>query len=533
MANGRIARERAWRSGTRLSFAGNVSRPARPPATRTGVLALAVRAALAVLTCSFSAFALDHSAPVRERLTATSPAAAPAYPLKASANNRYLVDQDNVPFLMIGDSPQALIGNLSQAEAATFFANRRAYGINALWINLLCNASTGCKADGATFDGIAPFVVPENLSTPNPAYFKRADDMIRLAASYGMVVILDPIETVGWLKTLKANGAAGAFTYGQYLGNRYKDFPNIIWMHGNDFQSWQDPNDRALVQAVARGIRSEDKSHIHTVELNYLSSGSLDDPSWAPLIELNAAYTYFPTYVQVLTEYNRSNFKPVFMVEANYEFEHNPDTDGGSTQNLRRQGYWTMLSGAAGQVYGSAYSWRLDKGWETKLDTPGVIELGYMKNLFVQRRWYDLVPDQTHTAVTAGYDGLAGCIARLTVYLGSRLDQTGRLWKFLAHIKGLTYFGSITTNTYVTAARTSDGSMVMAYIPAARTITVNMSKLTAIAKGHWFDPTNGTYIAVDGSPFANAGERLFTPPDKNSGGDNDWVLVLEADGRRQ
>jgi hypothetical protein len=74
-------------------------------------------------------------------------------------------------------------------------------------------------------------------------------------------------------------------------------------------------------------------------------SGSLEDPSWAPLIELNAAYTYFPSYAQVPTEYNRSNFKPVFMVEANYEFEQPPFTDGGSAQNLRRQEYWTMLSG--------------------------------------------------------------------------------------------------------------------------------------------------------------------------------------------
>jgi hypothetical protein len=43
--------------------------------------------------------------------------ASPAYPLKASANNRYLVDQNNTPFLMVGDSPQNLITYLSQAEA--------------------------------------------------------------------------------------------------------------------------------------------------------------------------------------------------------------------------------------------------------------------------------------------------------------------------------------------------------------------------------------------------------------------------------
>ena len=38
----------------------------------------------------------------------------------------------------------------------------------------------------------------------------------------------------GWLATLKANGLEKAATFGQYLGNRYKDFPNIIWMYGNE-----------------------------------------------------------------------------------------------------------------------------------------------------------------------------------------------------------------------------------------------------------------------------------------------------------
>jgi hypothetical protein len=44
----------------------------------------------------------------------------------------------------------------------------------------------------------------------------------------------------------------------------------------------------------------------------------------------------------------------------------------------------------------------------------------------------------------------------------------------------------------------------------------------------WFDPTNGTYQAISGSPFTNSGSRQFTTPGTNSGGDQDWVLVLEA-----
>ena len=444
----------------------------------------------------------------------------PAFPLKASANNRYLVDQNNVPFLIVGDAPQTLIANLSPGEAAAYMVNRRSYGINTLWINLLCNYSDGCNKEATTFDGITPFTSRGDLSTPNPDYFERADTMINIAAQNGIVVLLDPIETSSWLSVLRTNGVERAFAYGQYLGRRYKDFPNIIWMHGNDFQSWHTATDDGLVQAVARGIRSTDGSHIHTVELNYLTSGSLDDATWAPLIELSAAYTYFPTYAQILAEYNRSDFKPVFLVEANYELNRDPNTDIGSPSNLRRQEYWTMLSGATGQVYGNSYTCLLEKGWEKHLDTLGAIQLGYLRDLFAERKWYDLVPDQTHAVVTAGYDGFAGYLGKLSAYIGNFPGVT--------RIKRLTGFGSIASNTYATAARTADGSLVMAYLPSARTITIDMSKLAGLATAHWYDPTNGRYLDLSGSPFVNLGYRQFTPPGRNSSGDGDWALVLEV-----
>src|SRR5206468_392169 len=140
------------------------------------------------------------------------------------------VDQHNRPFLIVGDSPQAMIGNLNVADAATYIANRKAAGFNALWVNLLCAKYTGCRSDGTTFDGIAPFTPPGDLSTPNPAYFARADEMIRLAASAGIVVFLDPIETGGWLGVLRTNGLAKARAYGKFLGTRYKSFGNIVWI---------------------------------------------------------------------------------------------------------------------------------------------------------------------------------------------------------------------------------------------------------------------------------------------------------------
>jgi hypothetical protein len=419
----------------------------------------------------------------------------PAFPLKPSANDRYLVDQSNTPFMIIGDAPQAMVGNLSLAQAKQFMDNRQSYGVNALWVNLLCDSYTACNSDGTTFDGIAPFTTPGDLSTPNPVYFDRAAKMIDAAAARGMVVLLDPIETGGWLQTLRDNGTAKAKKYGEFLGKHFKDKPNIIWMSGNDFQSWRDKPDNDLVRAVMRGLDDADANHIQTIELDYLVSASLEDKALRPLLSLDAVYTYHPTYAEELSEYKRTNFTPTFLVEANYEFEHNGGTDGGTTQNLRRQEWWTALSGTTGQLYASAYSWRLDGDWQHNLDTGGIRQFSYVRQLLGPMAWYDLVPDRAHDVLMKGYGKYS-------------TDDP------------------IPDDTYATAAATPDGKLVMAYLPTVRKVTIDMTKLSGDVVASWFDPTNQSEFGI--GHFANTGTHDFVPPGNNNAGDGDWVLILQA-----
>lgn len=422
------------------------------------------------------------------RATATPEA---AYPLKMGATRRYLVDQRNRPFLIVGDSPQSMLVNLSQGQMGQFLGNRRSAGFNSVWVNLLCVKYTGGRADGSTYDGIGPFTTPGDLSTPNEAYFARADAMLRLAASYGIVVFLDPIETGGWLDTLRGNGTAKAAAYGRYLGRRYRRFPNLVWFNGNDFQSWRDPADDALVLAVARGIRSADPVHLHTVQLDFEVSSSLDDARWRGLVGLDAAYTYRPTYVEVLKEYARPDHLPVFMVEANYEGEHYYT----GPQTLRRQAYWSLLAGAAGQFYGNKYTWPFLPGWQGYLDTVGSQQFTYTANLFAPRPWFQLVPDNRHQVVVSGY--------------GTYAEE-----------------GNVDDSDYVTAAATPDGKLAMAYLPTSRSVVVDLSRLSGPVRAHWYDPTTGTDLPVAGAPLANAGIRSLAPPSSNGDGDHDWVLVL-------
>lgn len=463
---------------------------------RTGDLCrrvLGLTSTILVVFCG--AVAVPVSA--RQNQTAHRSPPPPAYPLRISANRRYLVDQKRVPFLIAGDAPQALTVNSSTADAETYFANRASHGFNTLWINLLCNDGTGGRKDGTTYDGIAPFTTPGDLSTPNEAYFARCDETIRLAGKHGLMVLLDPIETAGWLKIMVANGEPKCRAYGQYLGQRYRAYPNILWMSGNDFQTWRDAGHDAVVTAVANGIRDRDTRHLHTVELDYLVSSSADDPRWVPIIGLNAAYTYYPCYAEVLKDYNSSAALPVVMIESDYEQEQH-----STPAILRRQEYWTNLSGATGQVYGHGSIWPFKPDWKSALNSPGAVQMGYLQALFTPRRWWELVPDQSHTLVTAGYGAFDAMHTEANRY--------------------------VMASDYVTAARAPDGSLAMAYLPTPRDVTVDMTRLRGPVTAQWYDPSRGIYRPIAGSPLRNSGTHVFTPPGANADGDGDWVLLLEA-----
>jgi hypothetical protein len=297
--------------------------------------------------------------------------------------------------------------------------------------------------------------------------------------------VLDPAEIGSFRDLLKNNGEAKSETYGKFLGERYRDDVNIIWMFGNDYADWE-TYDPYLV-ALAKGLRDADPKKLQTIELAP-SNTSFDDATWPPLIELATAYAYAPTYEVVLRAYNADPTTPVFMVEANYEFENNDQGPPTSDETLRRQEYWTMLSGATGQLYGNKYTWGFqDADWKEHFDTKAVDEWQLMVRLFSDRRWWDLVPDQQHRFLVDG--------------AGEPTNQ-----------------GDVLESDYATAATTPDGSLGIVYVPTARTIKLDLTKLQAGVTARWFDPTDGT--------FRDA-RAPFTTPGKNAAGAEDWVLVIE------
>jgi Protein of unknown function (DUF4038) len=104
----------------------------RAPILSTAII---IGATMAV-ACTLPSPPLSNDSNIHPPLKATS--STPAFPLKSSSNNRYLVDQNNVPFMINGDSPHRLVTSLSTSDMNTYMSNRASHGMNATIVDVLC-----------------------------------------------------------------------------------------------------------------------------------------------------------------------------------------------------------------------------------------------------------------------------------------------------------------------------------------------------------------------------------------------------------
>jgi hypothetical protein len=190
---------------------------------------------------------------------------------------------------------------------------------------------------------------------------------------------------------------------------------------------------------------------------------------------------------------------PAYLLEEPYD-EEGPDGNNynpHAIQPVRRFQWWGWLTTIGGYVAGNGYIWPfIDPRWKRHLNTPGTLDMQRLNDFIKSVRWWELVP--------SGLNGMKTLITN-----GGSKD---------------------TSTDYVAAAAVPDGTLLIAYIPPGHTgsISVDMTVLKENIKAHWYDPTNGTSTTISGSPFNNKSMHEFTPPGKNSSGQNDWVLKLLA-----
>ena len=408
-------------------------------------------------------------------------------PLRLSRDRRRILDADGNAVLIQGDAAWSLIANLTLDDARVYIEDRRRKGFNTLIVSLI----EYCFSQDPPRDlaGNEPFTTPGDFRTPNEAYMAHAEQVLQIAADNGILVMLAPAylgypslfpgyesRPQGWYDEVVANGPEGCRAWGEYLGQRFGRFENIIWMIGGD----RNPGETApALTQLALGIKAAGGDNLFTAHV-YPECSPVDvfpDHDW---LDLNPTYTYDIVHRKMQDDWVREPVWPFWLIESTYEGEHN-----ASHLQIRRQAYWSVLTGGNGHCMGNKPIWPFEEGWQEALDLPGSLAMARWGAFFRGLPWGDLKPDLKRRIAIDGLGEARG------------LDR-------------------------VTVASTDDGRLTVAYLPVQRALTVDTDQLAGPQlRATWFEPVTGR--SQPGGVLVTGGHVTLTPPFPE-----DAVLTLEA-----
>jgi hypothetical protein len=430
--------------------------------------------------------------------TSTPPAstidvAGPAtFPLVVDVERRLIRDAEDRPFLLHGDTAWALIADLTRDDVDRYLADRKSRGFNTILVSLL-EHQFATNAPSNIY-GEPPFLVPGDYTTPNEAYFEHAAWVLRRAEEEGFLVLLTPSyvgfrdTAEGWYNEMEASGVENLEQFGRFLGERFSERSNILWVQGGD----DDPPDKALAGAIATGLLETDADALHTA---HGAPEQRRTEYWGdfPWFTLNNVYTYGDVYQASIEEYRDGN-TPFILFESAYENEH-----GATSERLRTQAYHALLGGAVGQIFGNNPIWHFDGpglfptdfDWREALDSPGSRSMSHLHKLFSSLEWWRLLPDLDGNFLTGD--------------VGSGMQRA---------VAGLA----------------CDRSFALIYIPDGREITLDLSLIDGGgSRLSWYDPAAGSITPAADSVIPTDGQHTFRPPGPNADGAADWVLLVEGD----
>jgi hypothetical protein len=454
-------------------------------------------------------------------LAASAARAQPAFPVKYSSDSRHLVDQAGTPFPIMGRTAWFVI-SLNAIDYRTFVDDTASRGYNTIEFHVLNHDPRGYnepfngdgdlpfsrRLNGAAWTGNLTYgninAEAPDFTAPNENYWSFVDGFVGYCESKGILVLMFPAYVgyaggeQGWMKEMVANGPSRMQMYGAWLATRYKNQKNIVWMMGGDlggFNTEQTAAENALLTGLKSMAGQQSVQFSAEWDSNMIAT---DQPTFGSSMTLNGVYTFNgDVNSHGRRAYGRSPVIPAFLLEEPYD-EEGPDGNSvnpSATQPVRRFQWWGWLSTIGGYVSGNGYIWPFNSPWRTHLDTAGSRDMARLNGFIRSIGWYELVPS-----------GLGG-MRTLIIAGGSTPSMS----------------------TYVAAAASLQGTLLVAYVPPAHggTFTVDMRAMAGVTHARWFDPTNATYIEI-GSNFANTGQVGFTTPGNNSAGTTDWVLVLTS-----
>ena len=431
--------------------------------------------------------------------------------LRVSEDGHRLLNADGSVFFYLADTAWRLARALDREETEFYLDKRAAQGFNAIQVVALDE-----------FDGIRrpnrygrhPFeqVGVDAYDPLRPdldggySYWAHLDFVVTEAEKRGLYVALLPT----WGDKFYQMGGYGPelFTvdnargYGQWLGERYCERPNIIWVLGGDRPLGR-MRHFEVVRAMAEGIKASSDDHLMTLHPRggESSAASVGEEAWLDFNMIQSGHSRRRfNHEMTSRDYAVTPAKPVLDGEPGYE--HHPDdfipANGYlDATDCRQEFYWSVLSGACGHTYGSHSVWGF---WTPPvtgyrhIDRPGHFCMD----------WRQALDGGGANAMRIGRDIV---LSRDFAHAQPRPDLVNSQLPGVNHVPVL-----------------AGPDYAMAYIAQGVPATLCADKLPFGAfRVTWVNPRTGEHTAAG---EGNAQDELrFVPPTGGRG--QDWVLLLD------
>ncbi len=394
-------------------------------------------------------------------------------PIRISPNGRYFETGEGQPFFWMGDTAWPFFTRYPMQVCLDYLARRASQGFNMVQGVLAWSSGTGSEAPNPTANEEGHAAWQGDPSNPDPAFFDRVEKLLLAANRQGIILAMLP--TWGYyVVEAKRFSEASAFSYGKYLGERFKDHPNLVWVSGGD----RIPTGReAEYRALARGLRAGEgggEANRHLITYHPCgwrhSSQFWQEEDWLDFNMIETWTAWPNVYDAVHSDYGLLPIRPVVLGEGAYE--DGPEYPLGPITPLvvRRQAWWTFMAGGF-VTYGQYRNYPDEPRWAEGWDRPGAGHMTIFKQIATSRPWTQMVPDQS--------------------LFGS---------------------GVSSERTLNTALRTLDSTCAMLYLSSQCHVRVNVDRiLTRRVKATLINPATGELKDAGAYETGNAAGAVFPP----------------------
>ena len=322
--------------------------------------------------------------------------------LSISENRRYLMEGDK-PFFWLGDTAWLMFLKLDEDEIYTYLRNRKEKGYNVIQTVLIQSPQD-----------VESSLASGRKDVKKSEYWEFVDRVLNMAEQMGLYIGLLP----AWGSLVKANilNMETMRTYANFLGKRYQNRKNLIWILGGDVRGDVGYDVFCLEGEILKSYNPERIIAYHPfgrtssslwfhnepwLDMNLFQSGHrrYDQASLGEWDDNAEKETFFgeDNWKYVDRDLSYDIVKPTLDAEPSYEGIpqglHNPRNPYWEEWDVRRYAYWSVFAGAAGHNYGSnsimqfyddvskpgAYGVR--ELWQDAMHHPGCAQLKYLKDL--------------------------------------------------------------------------------------------------------------------------------------------------------